>query len=178
MFDPTAFDNMKVVIEGAFYDRDSAGEIVITDRNDIMNLAKMSRLFNLCVTLPEISGMPVTAKLELEAGLENLAAELLSSSIVDHHPGCFIRLQFCLEHRDSVEVYREIEAIFLDIWGEQRTISQAVEYNPLAKQTKLKNVITVEFVRVIGEEQLEDIIEMIDFLVITLQRLQKYISEC
>jgi hypothetical protein len=41
MFDPTAFDNMKVVLEGALYDLDIMGEIIITDRNDLFNTAKM-----------------------------------------------------------------------------------------------------------------------------------------
>lgn len=175
MFDPTAFDNMKVVIEGSFYDRDSAGEIVITDRNDIINLAKMSRFFNIFLTLPEISGPSVTAKLELESGLENLAAELLASSQAGRLPGCFIRLQFFLEHGDEVKVYQDIEAIFTEIWGETRKITQVVEYNPLAMPKQIRNVVTVEFDRLIGEEQLEDIVEMVDFLVITLQRSQEYI---
>lgn len=38
MFDPTAFDNMKVVIEGAIYDLDLDGEISIIDRNDLLIL--------------------------------------------------------------------------------------------------------------------------------------------
>jgi hypothetical protein len=176
MFDPTAFDNMKVVIEGAIYDRDSAGEIIITDRNDFINLAKMSRLFNICITLPEISGPSAIAKLELESKLDNLAAELLSSSLANKIPGCFIRLQFFLEHSDEVKVFQDIEAIFTEIWGETRKITQAVEYNPLAKPIKCKNVVTVDFIRVIGEEQLDDIVEMTDFMVVTLKRLQGFLS--
>ncbi|MGZ4162287.1 MAG: hypothetical protein ACXVNF_16040, partial [Neobacillus sp.] len=56
VFDPTAFDNMKVVIEGALYDMDIIGEIIITDRNDIMNMAKLSRRFDICFTLPNSEG--------------------------------------------------------------------------------------------------------------------------
>ena len=74
MFDPTAFDNMKVVIEGALYDLDLAGKIVIIDRNDIMNIAKMSRRFDVSFTLPEAR---VTAMIEITSNLINLAAELL-----------------------------------------------------------------------------------------------------
>ena len=47
MFDPTAFENMKVVMEGIFYDKDLSGEIIILDRNDIMNIAKLSRTYDL-----------------------------------------------------------------------------------------------------------------------------------
>lgn len=47
MFDPTAFENLKIVIEGAVYDRDFSGEILVTDRNDIINLAKLERRFEI-----------------------------------------------------------------------------------------------------------------------------------
>jgi IS4 transposase len=47
MFDPTAFDNMKVIIEGLLYDKDLDGEYEITDRNDFVNLSKMDRLFSI-----------------------------------------------------------------------------------------------------------------------------------
>ncbi len=34
MFDPTAFDNLKVIVEGAVYDFDLHGDILVTDRKD------------------------------------------------------------------------------------------------------------------------------------------------
>ena len=43
MFDPTAYENMRVVLEGIFYDKDLSGEILVIDRNDIVNTAKLSR---------------------------------------------------------------------------------------------------------------------------------------
>ena len=49
MFDPTAFENIRVVLEGIFYDKDLEGSIMIIDRNDIMNTAKLSRTYELSV---------------------------------------------------------------------------------------------------------------------------------
>ena len=40
MFDPTAYDNLKVILEGAVYDLDLSGELKIIERNDIVDLAK------------------------------------------------------------------------------------------------------------------------------------------
>ena len=51
MFDPTAFENMRVVMEGIFYDKDLSGDITIVDRNDVINTAKMSRDFDLSFQL-------------------------------------------------------------------------------------------------------------------------------
>ncbi|MBR8645431.1 hypothetical protein KEH51_18565 [[Brevibacterium] frigoritolerans] len=47
MFDPTAFENMKVVLEGAVYDRDFIGDILVINRDDIVNLSTMSRSYKI-----------------------------------------------------------------------------------------------------------------------------------
>ncbi len=175
MFDPTAFDNMKVVIEGALYDKDLSGDIVITDRNDIINLAKMSRLFNIFFSLSETAGSQVTAKIEMESKLVNLAAELLPGSPLDEHAGCIVRLQFFLKHADDDRVYQEIESILLDVWGDRRRISQTVEYNPLNKSSIIHNMITIDFARLISEEQMEDLVEMTALSAATLKKLQDFL---
>ena len=80
MFDPTAFENMKVVMEGIFYDKDLSGEIIIVDRNDFINTAKLSRSYDLSFQLPLAKKEKVTCKFTLSAELENLTAELLQIS--------------------------------------------------------------------------------------------------
>ncbi|UOK56770.1 hypothetical protein MGI18_18515 [Bacillus sp. OVS6] len=45
MFDPTAFDNLKVVLEGAIYDADLGGFITVIGRKDLVDLAAMSRCY-------------------------------------------------------------------------------------------------------------------------------------
>ena len=47
LFDPTAYENLKVVFEGIVYDYDLNEEITIIERNDYINLADMSRTYNL-----------------------------------------------------------------------------------------------------------------------------------
>lgn len=47
MFDPTAFDNLKVIVEGAVYDFDLHGDILVTDRKDMMDLASLSRIYHI-----------------------------------------------------------------------------------------------------------------------------------
>ncbi|MEH7109432.1 MULTISPECIES: hypothetical protein [Bacillaceae] len=173
MFDPTAFDNMKVVIEGALYDFDMQGTIVITDRNDWHNLAKMARLFSVSFSLPNSK---MEAKMELETGILNLAAELLPDTVAEKNAGCFVRLQFTMELEDNIENFQTVEVILKKVWGETRIMKQTVEYNPLGKQPIVKNRIMIDFDRLIKEEQMEDLVEMTEFMVITLQQLQNFLD--
>lgn len=169
MFDPTAFDNMKVVIEGALYDFDLDGEIIITDRNDWMNLAKMSRSFDVSFQLPE---KMATAKLEMESSLMNLAAELLPESIRQKQSGCQVKLYFFLEEDSIDRDFKEIDRILISIWGETRKFTQIIQYNRLNGPDYRKYTITVEFERLIDEEQMENLVEMIEFMISTLHQLQ------
>lgn len=172
MFDPTAFDNMKVVVEGALYDLDIIGQITILDRNDFINLAKMSRQFDISFQLSEAGN--ISAKLVMVAHLANLAAELLPSSLSKNLTGCHINLQFIMDDTGKMEDYQAIEFIIKEIWGDTRKISQTIQYNPLTDRNSSINVITVEFDRLIGEEQMDDLVDMVDFLIATLTRLQKF----
>ncbi|MFJ7725628.1 hypothetical protein ACIQXV_05620 [Neobacillus sp. NPDC097160] len=167
MFDPTAFDNMKVVIEGALYDNDISGEIVITDRNDLMNMAKMSRHFDVSFQLPN---RPVTAKFKMESRLANLAAELLLHAVQEQHAGCFVRLEFSLDYEEEID-FQTIKDILEDTWGTDRKISLSVHQDPLDMNKTKSTLITVEFDRLITEDQLEDLVEMINFMKLTLEQL-------
>jgi hypothetical protein len=175
MFDPTAFDNIKVVIEGALYDLDLAGEIVITDRNDIVNMAKMSRSFDVHFQQYSTQQAAVTAKLEIKADLINLAAELLPDSLSQKQAGCNIELQF-YHHGITDEAHlKKILEIFIDIWGETRQISQSVTITP--SKSLVHNCISIEFDRLISEDQMDDLVEMINFMMTSMLQLQSYLSE-
>src|SRR4051794_1954411 len=111
MFDPTAFDNMKVVIEGALYDLDLSGQIIIIDRNDVVNIAKMSRSFDVYFTLPESE---VTAMIEIKSDLINLAAELLPDSHAEKQSGCYMKLQFIHQGITDDKPLKKIQSILID----------------------------------------------------------------
>jgi hypothetical protein len=168
MFDPTAFDNMKVVIEGALYDLDIIGEIMITDRNDLINLSKMSRKFDVSFQLPNST---VTAKIELSSNLVNLAAELLPALLSEQKAGSHLSLEFLYDHEIKEIDYQTIESILLDVWGSTRKITQTVHYHPLEVERKRNHVITIEFDRLIREDQIDDLVEMTEFIMTTLKKL-------
>jgi hypothetical protein len=175
MFDPTAFDNMKVVIEGAIYDLDLDGEITIIDRNDLINLAKMSRGFDVSFILPGTK--QVMAKIMLESNLSNLAAELLPGSLSDKYSGSMVKLEFQLECSLTPEDSIKIEAVLLDSWGETRKVRQMVQNYPLENPQETLNIFTVEFERLVREEQLDDLAGMVQFMVTTIQQLSPFTSK-
>ncbi|MEH7014769.1 hypothetical protein V7087_28870 [Neobacillus niacini] len=175
MFDPTAFDNMKVVIEGALYDLDLAGEIVITDRNDIVNMAKMSRGFDVHFQLPEAKGNIISAKMEIKSDMINLAAELVPDLVSKRQSGCKLRLQFFHKDITDEKQLKEINWILTEIWGDTRKICQSVTITP--SKSLISNCISIEFDRLIGEDQMNDLVELIDFMITTIQHLQAYLIE-
>lgn len=174
MFDPTAFDNMKVVIEGALYDLEFIGEIAITDRNDMMNMAKMARRFDISFSLSEKQENPVLGKIEMESHLSNLAAELLPEALKSHEEGCLVTLAFVMDHPLEDEMYVKIQEILEDVWGKTRIIQQSVRFDPFGEKKKVRNIITVGFNRLIREEQIDDLVEMIDFMIATIKKLQVF----
>ncbi|MCM3566868.1 hypothetical protein [Neobacillus mesonae] len=175
MFDPTAFDNMKVVIEGALYDKDMDKEIVIIDRNDLLNSAKMSRKFNISFIENKHKINRISANINLAAGLENLGAELLPGKLPDNSAGCYVEPVFTIYHDHDNKHYQAIQQIFLGVWGELRRITQTVVMNPFEPQN-VKNIVSIDFERLINEDQMDDLVEMIDFMISTLKDLDSYFS--
>jgi hypothetical protein len=174
MFDPTAFDNMKVVLEGALYDRDLEGEILIIDRDDLVNLAKLSRKFEVAFRLvDESDSHPTTARVGLEARLENFAAELLGTPQTGKLAGSQLILSFLVVHDNNPAHFEKIDRMLKGIWGSTRLFSQTATFNPFADEGLILNEIKIEFERIIFEEQMEDLIEMIDYVVETLIGLRK-----
>ncbi|GLB57897.1 hypothetical protein [Cytobacillus sp. NCCP-133] len=171
MFDPTAFENMKVVMEGGFYDRDLSGEIRIIDRNDILNSAKMARCYE--ITFTDIAGeKDISCSYKMEAGLENLAAELMPEGKSERLAGCRVSVRFTMQLNNDPQLFRENRKILRDIWGRERTIKQTVNYNPEGADHSVTAETFVLFNRLVYEEQIDDLSEMINYMIASLQALK------
>ncbi|ALC90181.1 hypothetical protein AM500_10595 [Bacillus sp. FJAT-18017] len=174
MFDPTAFDNMKVIVEGSLYDMDIAGKIIISGRRDIVDLATLSREFSIIFRQ---DGIPdIEAEVSLHAGLINLAAELLPGESTKGKSGSELMLQFRTNHPDDTDIYEDIQSLMESLWGVERTIVQKACFDPFSSEDYIHNCISVEFNRLITEEQMEDLPEIIAYTSETLGRLQTYME--
>ena len=178
MFDPTAFENMKVVLEGAVYDRDLIGDILVIGRDDMVNLSTMARKYKIELEMKETeSPVPVTGGFELYASLENLSSELLQAGLNEAYSGCAVDLFISIPRKlNSMEVEiisKELE----NIWGSQRIISLTTSETISKKEQPLSNsTFEVSFGRLIKEEQMEDLEDMVEYLLQSLQIVEASVN--
>ncbi|MGE6259906.1 hypothetical protein ACQKCU_18840 [Heyndrickxia sporothermodurans] len=162
MFDPTAYDNLKVVIEGAAYDLDLDGQIKVIDRKDIVDLATLSRCYEITYCLNHSS--EICAKLTLKAKLNQLATELLQAGN-QKQVGAFVHISFYWNQEETN--YMEI---IKQHWGpkylyDERKINSSLQ--------GVQEEIIINFSRVITEEMVDDLVGMFHYSVDTLEELIK-----
>ncbi|RFU65467.1 hypothetical protein [Peribacillus glennii] len=173
MFDPTAFENMKVVLEGALYDKEFSGEAVVTNRRDIVNLSSLSRQYEIEMALSKET--PIRAGITLQANIENLASELLPDPgmEIQSKAGCIVSVSFTLpfhlEKENAAELIGSLEAI----WGKKRTITitSCAEYSNKSMLPPFSRA-AVSFGRLVTEEQMDDLLKMADFMADSLSMLE------
>ncbi|MCK1991166.1 hypothetical protein GW626_12540 [Peribacillus muralis] len=167
MFDPTAFENMKVVLEGAVYDRDFIGDILVISRDELVNLSTMSRSYKIEMKLKEaIAPQSISGAIEIHATLQNLSSELLDSNVNETHSGCTVDIFISFPTKlDEVR----IEAFLNDlekIWGDQRIITVKTSETISKKSEPVhSSLFKVSFGRLIKEEQMEDLEDMVEYLI-------------
>ncbi|WP_404403409.1 hypothetical protein [Jeotgalibacillus malaysiensis] len=162
MFDPTAFDNLKTVLEGTVYDRDLDGTIKITTRSDQVDIATLSRSFTLTFHVQEKS---FEADMNLYADLKKLTAELLPDN-QEKEAGAAISIVF---RKYGTEWTGEELSILSGQWGENRCYD-------IRKISSTRNddycEAVVRFERTITEDMLRDLEDMVYFVIETLDFLE------
>ncbi|MBA2875897.1 hypothetical protein [Thermaerobacillus caldiproteolyticus] len=172
MFDPTVFDNLKTVLEGAIYDLDLDGTIVITDRHDFVDLAHFSRTYHITFRLQESEETGVLCTVTLQTKLEQIAGELLQQNLTK--PGCMLTITFYMPIQQIETTCPLIEDTLLGIWGANRLIRQTLRRDYKSKTEAYDNEITIEFGRLIHEENVTDLQAMVPYMLKSLQQLQPF----
>ncbi|PPA71208.1 hypothetical protein [Jeotgalibacillus proteolyticus] len=164
MFDPTAFDNLKTVLEGTIYDRDLDGTISILKRHDLVDIATLSRSYTIGFNS---NGKLFEVDMMLKSDLKKLASELLPDQKGTDFAGAAISILF-RKHSDSW-TEDELE-IFNNQWGENRCYElRTVSSN---RQGAYSEMI-IQFDRTITEEMIDDVEEMVYFTIETIDLLGK-----
>lgn len=192
MFDPTIYENLKVVLEGSVYDHDLQGRIVITDRRDLIDLAKLSRLYRIRFRmrtsadaqreedgddLSAVRGV-VEAELSLSAGLIDLAGEILAVELESaSSPGCTLKLRWHLTTEDP-SVCRAITPILASVWGEDSRITHRVStvYDE-SVASHYAVCSELDFGRKVNENQIEDFPSLVEHAVRALRELSAAFRE-
>lgn len=170
VFHPTVFENIKVSLENQIYDYDNLdGILVVTNRSDLLDLALMSREFNLSFKLAGSS--KVTSELVLRSSVKDLSDEILE--VPDSVPGCNLLLRFHLEIGDIPTQCSAIEQILTGIWGPELTPVQSLSF-PFGSNSGLYTCcVSLTFKRQINEEQMDDLPELLEFLLRSAEELEK-----
>ena len=174
MFDPTIYDNVKVVLEGEVYDRDLAGDVEVIGRSDSLDLAVMSRCFQLQLRLTASSQHSAAVVLSVSA--EQLVNEITERE--DKQVGCSLTLHFDSALSGTEETARaaceHIRTSLLTIWGDAVRLQQSLR-TPLAQNGLSERwycYTEAKFHRVIDETHIEDIPRIIDTIVVSLRQLE------
>ncbi|MGM7703457.1 hypothetical protein ACSVDE_17125 [Pseudalkalibacillus sp. Hm43] len=168
MFDPTIFDNLKVSIENYVYDLDNlAEEVTVTNREDLMEMATMSRSFVLQFVLAD--SPEVKAEIVLDASLKDLATEILE--VKGEDPGCQLTVRFYKEIDSVEEQCAQIQEALDEIWDQGQPPVQTLSY--VYGQNEMMNKIEIKFNRKINEDQIEDIPNLVDHVIDSLDRLDE-----
>lgn len=179
MFDPTAFDNMKVVLEGAIYDRDLLGDILVVKRDDLINLATLSRLFTIEFELKDSRYQKkVYGGMNLNASLKNLSSEILNTDMDEKWIGSTVQIYIFIREELKVEIAGKIIRELEEIWGQNRLIEWKKEsISTNSNQQFFSSNFTITFDRLIREDQMDDLVEMIEYLIQSLQAIEVILKE-
>lgn len=172
MFDPTIFENLKVVMEGAVYDLDLEGVILVVGRQDLVDLADMSRAYVIRFRLKDGK---CTGELRLIAGLADLAGEKLEWK--NATPGCSLEIKFTLEMKETGSACHTIQRELEAIWDHRPDIRQTVSYPYYAEAGRdrlFTNEIRCSFNRKIDEGHWSDFPELLDVMVDSLEALEPH----
>ncbi|MDF2669249.1 MAG: hypothetical protein K0R67_1555 [Paenibacillus sp.] len=172
MFDPTIFENLKVVMEGAVYDLDLEGLVLVVGRHDLVDLADMSRSFVIRFRLKDGH---CTGELRLSAALSDLAGEKLEWK--NAYPGCSLELRFQLEMRETSLACRTIQRELEGLWDRRPEITQTLSftYSPEGDSAPMYvNEIRCTFNRKIDEGHWSDFPELLDIMVDSLEVLEPH----
>ncbi|OQR56230.1 hypothetical protein CDB3_14000 [Bacillus sp. CDB3] len=175
MFDPTAFENLKVIVEGAVYDFDLHGDILVTDRKDVMDLASLSRMYSISFQLTEPFKTMVEATFSLSVDAKNLSGEILE--VPQFIPGCEMKLEFSFEMEQPEVGCEKIEALLHSIWGKERMITQKISYEYNKQAISYHNKVEVLFQKAITEDHVDDLIAVISHMIETVRTIQHFLQK-
>ncbi|UJF35943.1 hypothetical protein [Paenibacillus hexagrammi] len=152
MFDPTIYENVKVVLEGAVYDLDLNGAALVTQRSDQLDMSSMSRTYK--IEFARMLDQASRAELTLYAHLKDLAAEILEQTSAS--PGCILEVRLRTTVSDPEKECPEIAKALTRIWGSRPHIKQQLSYEFGSEPIVYRDEVLLTFGRKIDEGQIDD----------------------
>jgi hypothetical protein len=160
LFDPTIYENLKTVLEGAVYDLDLNGTILVTQRIDQVDLSSMSRYYSI-EFIQTGHDAENTAKIVIQAHLRDLAAEILEN--VTETPGCTLEILLTTRVGNPQQECPIIQRELGFIWEQRPEITQTLSFMFNEQPLQYTNRIKLHFGRKVGEGQIDDFPNLISF---------------
>ncbi len=170
MFDPTVFENLKVVLEGAVYDMDLDGPLAVKSRADKVDLASFSRQYEIVFQHEEAPG--ISAKMSLHADVKSFTDEVIHQN---EQAGCDLSISFYTGQKD-VETCGAIDKKLEQIWSGRPVITQKLSFI-YQSETEYQNLIMIHFGRRITEDQIDDIAPLLNYTIESLRGISQIIKE-
>lgn len=174
MFDPTVYENVKVVLEGAVYDLDLSGRVRVTNREDVIDLSSMSRRYAIRFADAHDLNGRLFAEIHLKAHLSDLASEIMETH--QPSPGCKLEIFFeetVGEEMSIDDTCRRTDSVLKEIWGERFAIRQTISYAYDSQPIVWRNRTMLDFGRKFNEDVIEDIPDLLEHVLRSIQRLSE-----
>lgn len=168
MFDPTIFDNLKVVLEGAVYDLDLSSEIEVINRSDLVDLATMGRAYSIQF-ISRASSQEIVAEIQINTQLMDIAGELLEQN--KKEIGVQLIIQYHLKLLDDRNI-TPVRDKLIHIWQSRPQIKHTITYDVDYSKMKL-HTFALDFDRKIDESQISDISSIVNLTHKTLKVLEE-----
>lgn len=169
MFDPTVYDNLKVVLEGSVYDFDLSGDIEISDRSDIIDLAKLARAYSIGF---KKMNKNIEGLLILATDADNWSGEVLEDGYGPFP--CEFIIQFFIKIKDIEHDCSGIRFRLNQIWRELKPkIEQQLSFT-YGQESQITDQITITLPEPVDELFIMDIPNVLQKMMDTLNSLERF----
>ncbi|WP_096200652.1 hypothetical protein [Bacillus sp. FJAT-45350] len=171
MFDPTIFENIKVVLEGAIYDLDLSNDLKVINRRDIVDLATMSREFIMQIQTFDNERPYPFVEISVQSSIEDFTVEKIDENEKD--AGCNLEVSFFTRVNDIDHDCIDIENMLNNLWNRRPLIHQEIFFE-YGSSNQFYNRVNLHFSRKINEDQIEDIQSFIELTIHSLKYFEKF----
>lgn len=165
---PTVFDNLKTVLEGCIYDFEGQNVLEVVSRNDLVDLANLTRSFNIGVLFDTVYG-----QIEI-----NFPENMWMDEVVFSRNKVKTGLHFVFEIPKSLyelgylQWYKFIQK---KIWNVDVQLIEEKKMNK--EQIVLTQKLYVTFKEDIGEIEVERLMDVVDHFVYVGERIVDLLGE-
>lgn len=165
---PTVFDNLKTVLEGSIYDFEGQEVLEVVSRDDLVDLANLSRTFRVGALFKEIYG-----EIELNFPDHMWVDEVIfSRNKIKAELSFIFEIPKCLHDTGYLQWYKFIQK---KIWNVEL---QLVEEKRIKKdQIALEQKLCVLFNESLGEMDVERLIDVVDHFVYVGEQIKLLFEE-